>query len=216
MTASLPAAPDDTVDTAAAARGFRAALLRFVRARVADPHAAEDIVQDVLLRLHRGRHQFGDDPMLGPWLFTVARHAVIDHYRVAGRQPEVLPIDGEHDGLGEEGLAGTLPVPGFTERDATRCLEGFVQALPAPMAQALQLVDLEGLTHREVAERTGLSVPGAKSRVQRARAAVREAVARCCALDFSHPQGLVAYEPAATQDCPRVCARSCASGPGSG
>jgi predicted DNA-binding protein (UPF0251 family) len=100
---------------------------------------------------------------------------------------------------------------GFTPRDATRCLTGFVDALPSPVADALRKVDLEGLTHREVAQQSGLSVPGIKSRVQRARSAVRDAVARCCELDFSHPQGLVEYLPTQAPACPPACASNCAS-----
>lgn len=202
------------IDPAAAARTFRAALLRFVRARVADPHEAEDIVQEVLLRLHRSAGQLREGQMLGPWLFQIARHAVIDHYRARGRRPEALSIDGEIEA--DDLPVDAAPAAGFTQRDATSCLKGFVEALPAPMAQVLRLVDLQGMTHKEVAQQSGLSVPGVKSRVQRARAAVREAVTRCCALDFSHPQGLVEYESTRAPACPPACASSCRDGQGCG
>jgi RNA polymerase sigma-70 factor (ECF subfamily) len=199
----------EPVDPAAAARTFRAALARFVRSKVTDSHEAEDIVQEVMLRLHRSVGQLRARQMVGPWLFQIARNVIIDHYRARGRRPDTTPLDDELADAG--GVSEAEPSVGFTRRDATHCLAGFVEALPPSMADALRWVDLEGLTHREVASRTGLSVPGVKSRVQRARSAVRDAVVRCCELDFSHPQGLVEYLPAQAPACPPACSSSCAS-----
>lgn len=196
------------VDPSAAAQTFRAALVRFVRSKVADRHAAEDIVQEVLLRLHRSAGQLRSRQQLGPWLFQVARNVIIDHYRARSREPEPVSLEDEST---PTDLAAEEPSVGFTPRDATRCLAGFVDALPPPMADALRKVDVEGLTHREVALQSGMSVPGIKSRVQRARSAVRDAVLRCCELDFSHPQGLVEYLPARALACPPACAISCVS-----
>jgi RNA polymerase sigma-70 factor (ECF subfamily) len=199
---------NDPIDPAAAAQAFRAALVRFVRSKVNDQHEAEDIVQEVLLRLHRSAGQLRAQQQLGPWLFQVARNVIIDHYRARGRKPESISLEDEAT---DADLAAEEPSVGFTPRDATRCLTGFVEALPPPMADALRKVDLEGLTHSEVALQSGLSVPGVKSRVQRARSAVRDAVVRCCELDFSHPQGLVEYLPAQAPACPPACASNCAS-----
>jgi RNA polymerase sigma-70 factor (ECF subfamily) len=202
-------ASTEPVDPAAAARAFRAALIQFVRSKIADRHEAEDIVQEVLLRLHRSVEQLRAQQLVGPWLFQIARNVIIDYYRARGRKPDAVSLDDEIADAGA--LAEEFPSAGFTQRDATRCLAGFVEALPSPMAEALRLVDLEGLTHREVAQRTGLSIPGIKSRVQRARSAVREAVVRCCELDFSHPQGLVEYLPTQAPACPPKCSSTCLS-----
>lgn len=181
------------------ARDFRARLLRFVRARVANPADAEDIVQEVLARLHRGLGQLGADHKLGAWLFQIARNAIVDHYRAVSRAPESVPLDPGDD-------AAALAENGFSERDATHCLAGFVEQLEARQAEALRLVDLHGLTHPAAAARLGLSVPGVKSRVQRARTALKTALERCCTLDFSHPQGLVEYAPRdAASSCPARC-----------
>ena len=54
-------------------------LRGFVRRRLADPEVAEDVVQNILLSLHRARHTYRAERPFGPWLHAVARHAVVDH-----------------------------------------------------------------------------------------------------------------------------------------
>jgi len=67
--------------------------------------------------------------------------------------------------------------------------------LPQKYAEALLLSDLEGLTQHEVAARLGLSLSGAKSRVQRARRLLREAFLRCCHFEFDRRGHIIDYGP---------------------
>jgi RNA polymerase sigma-70 factor (ECF subfamily) len=69
----------------------------------------------------------------------------------------------------------------------------------------LRLVDLEGKTQRELAEVQGLSLSGAKSRVQRARVRLRERLEACCTFAFDAHGGIVAYEPRRRDECRGSC-----------
>ena len=138
---------------------YRARLHRFVLARVRDETAAEDIVHDVLARAYARRDTLRDHRKLGQWLYQIARNAIADHYR-RRRPTEELPV----------GLADQEPdESGEAQRELARCLTPFIEELPAHYRQAVMLAELQGLTQREVASKLGLSVSGAKSRVQRAR-----------------------------------------------
>lgn len=183
--ASPPAGPRppgeiSPVATQDAWLAYRAALLRFVRRRVEDDAAAEDLVQDVLLRALTRRDSVRGP--LEPWLYRVARNAIVDHYR-ARRPHEPIP----------DALAGEAP-----GRDArgelAACLEPLVRGLPARYREAVALADLEGLTQRETASRLGLTLSGAKSRVQRGRARVRELLLRCCRIELDHRGVPVDYD----------------------
>lgn len=133
----------------------------------------DDVVQDVLVRMHRGLPNLRDDERFSSWMFQVARSAIAD----IGRKHE-----------GELAVGDTLdehPAPtADDDRDAATALAGcvslFVSALPSPYREAITLVELEGKTAREAAEMVGISVSGMKSRVQRGRAQLRELFETCC------------------------------------
>jgi RNA polymerase sigma-70 factor (ECF subfamily) len=165
-------------------RAIAGELRRYVGRRVADPHAAEDIVQDVFVRLVRrldqpaGRGPGGEPPageQLHAFAFRAARNAVIDHYR--RREP------------GAELPAELVAAP---DPDAERAalaplcasFRAFVHGLPPHQREALLLTEYEGLTQKELADRLGIAVSTVKSRVQRGRARLQQALLACCSFEF--------------------------------
>ncbi len=164
---------------------YRTKLHRFVLARVKDRTTAEDIVQDVLARAYARRDTLRDHRKLGPWLYQIARNAIVDHYR-RHRPTEELPV----------GLADREPdASGQAERELARCLTPFIEELPTHYRQAVMLAELQGLTQREVASKLGLSVSGAKSRVQRARRKLEAMLLECCRVEFDARGGVAGYAP---------------------
>ncbi|HXV92169.1 MAG TPA: sigma factor, partial [Pseudonocardia sp.] len=88
-----------------------AQLRAFVRRRIADPERADDLVGEILLRIHQNLHSVDDRERLLNWVFRVARNAVVDEYRRAGRAREQLvptlvdapvadPVPGDEDPSG--------------------------------------------------------------------------------------------------------------------
>jgi RNA polymerase sigma-70 factor (ECF subfamily) len=152
---------------------------------VADPSTAEDILQDVFVRFQGRFDEFHDPVKVQGWAFLVARNAIIDHYRT--RKPtaelsESLPVEpGEIDPTEMEELH-------FIFRQ-------IMNRLPEPYREALVLTTFEGLSQEELAKRLGISVSGAKSRVQRAREQLKEMLLDFCRHEFSRTPGC--------QPCPR-------------
>jgi RNA polymerase sigma-70 factor (ECF subfamily) len=150
---------------------LRARLLAYFRPRVSDAAAAEDLVQEVLLRVHRQQDALAGVENVGAWVQRVARNALTDHYRrrasAAGArdryEAEPAPIDEPEE---PHALAA--------------CLRPLLDGLPDPYAEAVRLVELEGLTQRDAAARVGLSLSGMKSRVQRGRDRLKDALLACC------------------------------------
>ena len=91
-------------------RRFGAEIQSFVRRRISDPHRTDDIVADILLRVHKNLGKLDDRDRLAAWLFRIARNAIIDEYRRAADSREVLEaapsdrlavqIDGSDDAVG--------------------------------------------------------------------------------------------------------------------
>ena len=165
-----------------AAAGYRAALVRFVEGRVRDRAAAEDIVHDVLLRVVEKQSQLRDETKLAPWLYQMTRNAIADHHRGA-RPSEELP----------EELVAPEPEPDAL-RELADCLNPFIERLPANYRQAFELSEVQGLTQQETARRLGISLSGAKSRVQRARTKLQDMILECCAIERDHRGSIVDHE----------------------
>jgi RNA polymerase sigma-70 factor, ECF subfamily len=156
-------------------------LRGFVGRRIGDPDAADDVAQEVLLRLHRSIGDLRSQDRLDAFAYRIARNAIIDHYRsragakeIPARSDDLIArIDGEGEGDADADEAQG-------RQELARCLEPLVKRLPEPYRQALTLTDLGTLSQVEAAQVTGLSVPGMKTRVQRARAQVHDLLTACC------------------------------------
>ena len=79
------------------------------------------------------------------------------------------------------------------ERELARCLLPLMNRLPPAYRRAVTLAELEGLTQREVASSLGLSLSGAKSRVQRGRQMLAESLQDCCRVEFDRRGGIADY-----------------------
>jgi RNA polymerase sigma-70 factor, ECF subfamily len=132
----------------------------------------DDVLQDVLLRIHKNIRYLSDDSRFGPWVYSVARNAVID--RLRKKQPAIA------EAVDLDTLAD--PKEAESEQALLNCVTPFVARLPEAYRHAITLVELEGLTQAEAATIAGVSLSGMKSRVQRGRRLLREMFEECCSL----------------------------------
>ncbi|MDF1815640.1 MAG: sigma-70 family RNA polymerase sigma factor [Verrucomicrobiales bacterium] len=158
---------------------LRISLFRFVQSKVGDPHLAEDLTQEILLRGFSKLSGLKNQERLESWLFQIARHTIADHFRQA-KPTETCSED----------LPDRNEVFQFIAREdaelhriLTSFIRGVVESLPDIYRNALCYTDYEGHTQAELAKKEGISLSGAKSRVQRARQEVRGAIKRCCDIE---------------------------------
>ncbi len=134
---------------------FSQRLQAVIRARVADPADADDILQDVFLKVHLRLDTLQDESRLAPWLFQITRNAITDYYR--GRRPFVE--------LPDEYAAVSAADEDEAARQLASGLHAMIGSLPPTYQEALRLAEIEGLSQKEVAEQLDLSYSGAKSHV---------------------------------------------------
>jgi RNA polymerase sigma-70 factor, ECF subfamily len=173
---------------------FAGKLGRFIRARVADPATAEDILQDVFVKIQERLGQLEDPARLAGWIHLITRNAIIDHYRTRKHLVE---------------LPETLPAEPDTPDDELEELKAafrrMIYSLPEPYRDALVLTEFDGLSQQELAHRLGLSLSGAKSRVQRGRAQLKRMLEDCCTFEFDRRGKVIDCTPRERSDC-RECA----------
>lgn len=165
-------------------RDLRASLYAFVFSRVKNHALSEDLTQEILIKVARNQSTLRDANRLEGWIFRIARNRLNDHFRASRGGSEVfdenvhaLPEtdDQQHEALKAE------------EADLRRSLQKYirrvVEELPPHYRDALLATEFEGLSQVAYAKRAGLSVPAAKSRVQRGRKEVRRIFEECCEVE---------------------------------
>ncbi len=173
---------------------FHANLLRFVASRVRNPADAEDVVQRVFLQVHRALPTLRDADRLPAWLYQMTRRAIIDFYRTPAHKRE-LAMDDDVE------IEAEAPDEPTALSELSTCLRPLMAGLAEVDQQALALVEFEGVSQVEAARRLGVSVSGMKSRVQRARHRLRQAVETCCRIELDRRGGLTSYESRECDSC---------------
>lgn len=142
-------------------RSLVSPLRRFIGRRIADHSAVEDVMQNVLVSLHRARHTYRPERRFRPWLFAIARNAVVDHARARSRIA-AREISLEADGVPEPSVEPRTPQAPLAPE-----LVGALDALPPAQREAVELIQLEGLSVAEAAARVGISKGALKVRAHR-------------------------------------------------
>lgn len=148
-------------------------LLRFARHLTRDAAAAEDLVQDTLLRAWERRATFRGDAALRTWLHRILHNLAVDRARRTGRE---VVIDTVEDRWRDD--AYTVDTEAVVERAQLREeLEDALVRIPEIVRTTLVLHDVEGWTVREIAELLGITLSAAKQRLRRGRMALVTALA---------------------------------------
>ena len=145
-------------------------LRRFIRRRVGDDHTADDLLQETFLRIDRGLAALGDGDRVAAWVYRIARNVVHDHHRRGARGQ--TPLGDDPPAADER--------PANPRSRAGEWMDEMIRQLPEGYAEAVRLSEIEGLSQQEVADRLGLSLSGAKSRIQRGRAMLKVVLEGCC------------------------------------
>jgi len=177
---------------------MRGGLRAFIAKRVANEAEAEDILQEVFLRMHQKLDSLKDPRRVVSWLFQITRHAIIDHYRAPERRREVpagLAADMETTRTVQAApVVGEPADSGRLREELAGCLRPMIKRLPSQYREAVTLVELDGLTQNAAAKQLGLSVSGMKSRVQRGRRQLKRMLDECCLIQLDQRRSVMDYE----------------------
>ena len=171
-------------------------LKYFILKRVSDPTLADDLFQEVFLKIHSKIDSLKDDTRICGWVYSIARNTIIDHYRqnktgFVDIETIHLVKESDDENPDQETISDNTAIPlCYEENEPTVAqeiaagLKEMVESLPGKYAKALLLVEFEGVSQIELANKLGISVAGAKSRVQRGRQMLKDLLMRCCHFEF--------------------------------
>jgi RNA polymerase sigma-70 factor (ECF subfamily) len=172
-------------------------LRRFIRRRVSDDHVADDLLQETFMRVHRNIAKLKEEDRLAAWVYQIARNVIHDDYRKATNSTVAL--------------ADTNPVDDCDDQmTQLRCrgagwLDEMIRSLPDGYREAVQLAEIDELSQQEVADRLGLTLSGAKSRIQRGRSMLKGILDQCCRFEFDGRGNMIDYDPKPDRKVCRDC-----------
>lgn len=143
-------------------------LRGFVGRRLFDPTASEDVVQNVLISLHRARHTYRPERPFSPWIHAIARNSVIDFARQRTRRMQ-RETSLESDSVAEPAVDAVDPFEGRLPR----ALMAALAALPDKQREAVELIHIAGLSVAQAAERAGVTKSALKVRAHRGYRSMR-------------------------------------------
>jgi len=180
-------------------RDIEARLRPYVARRVASAADVDDIVQEILVKVHRGLSNLQDGERFGGWVYRIAQRAIADSARARARCPVARGGEPQADAA-----AGADDVAAL-QAELGECVALFVARLPSPYREAITLTDLQGLAQKDAAEMLGVSLSGVKSRVQRGREKLRDMFEACCEISVDCRGRVVECEPRARDQVPKDC-----------
>jgi len=140
---------------------------------------AEDVVQEAFLRAFRSFHRFNPGTNCRAWLFTILRNVFLNRLRTQGREVLETEMGGlDHAELATDAHVSRNPEEQFLQTMLHGDVDRALTTLPLAFREAVMLVDIEGLTYREVAEVVGCPIGTVMSRLSRGRAQLRRALGR--------------------------------------
>ncbi len=159
----------DTAAFTELVRSCRSLIYRWSVVAIGDPDDAEDVTQEVLVRLHGNLERYRTGSRFTSWLFRITRNAATDRLRSRRRQHRLL----EEGRVIHAATTGESPADRVMHDEIERILRSFLEALPGRQRQALDLIDIQGHSPAEAATMLGLDAGTVRTHLHRARRTLR-------------------------------------------
>ena len=170
---------------------FENKLKAFIVSKVHADSIADDILQDVFLKIHANIDKLKDDTKIQPWIYQITRNLIVDYFRGLKKERKELPYlfsseEESSDNFMSEALQDMIQM---------------MDDLPPEHCEALCLTEIEGMSQKIYAEKKGISYSAAKARVQRARKKLKDMLMNCCHYQFDKYGTVIGIHPANCCNC---------------
>ena len=161
-------------------------LRSFFLQQISDQALADDLLQETFIRIHRGVDSLKDQERTSAWVFRIARNVLVDHFRRKNfmeplwHEPQISDEDQDETNMNEQ---------------VGDWLRPMLSTLPENYREAVELFELQDVSQQDIADRLGLSLSGAKSRVQRGRQKLKDSLLQCCHFEFDRRGNIIDFEP---------------------
>ncbi|MTI09927.1 RNA polymerase sigma factor SigZ [Curvivirga aplysinae] len=159
---------------------YKNELTFYIKSKVSNDHDTEELLQEILMRIHSKHHTLQSSKCLKTWIYQISKNAIIDFYRRTKNTSTPYC----------ESLYQYTEI----EHPFTECLIPLIKTLPLEKQELLLAIDIQEIPQKEYAEHIGISYSTLKSRVQKAREELRHAFDNCCHMSFDMNNKVIDYK----------------------
>jgi RNA polymerase sigma-70 factor (ECF subfamily) len=160
-------------------------LKGYIMRHVSDKYEAEDILQEVGIRIQQNTNKIKDIANVKAWLYRITYNLIVDYYRKT-KKLSLL------DDFNEISIPDT-PAQENYNKETAECLLKLVEYLPATYKEAIIESDYNGKKQNMLAQKWGLSNSGSKTRIQRARKKLKAVLNSCCEVKPDHAGNIIEF-----------------------
>lgn len=170
---------------------FYQKLYSYINLRLSDNIHTDDILQDIFIKIYENLESLNDFNKIESWIIKIAKNKLTDYYRKKGLNTfdiNKMKLQNTEDNKPEDDIE-------IKKENVVSGLKMIIDGLPEKYATALQKVEIEGKRQVHFANELGISISGAKSRVQRGRKKLKEALENCCNFEYDKYGNILDYQP---------------------
>ena len=175
---------------------FHSELLNYIKSKIRSHEDAEDILQNVFIKISSNLDKLTEDVKLKNWIFTITRNAIIDYYRINASKKKL--------GVNEE---ITDDIPEHEDSDSTKgldqCMSSMIGLLPDEYREIIVESEIKGVKQKDLAEKYGVAYPSMRSKVQRGRERLKELFHNCCHIETDNLGNII--DAQGKNDCAGPC-----------
>lgn len=155
---------------------FHSELLSYIKSKVRSREDAEDILQNVFVKMSLGIDKLDEDVKIKNWIFTVTRNTIIDYYRVNANKKKLAVNEELDDQIAE-----------VEEIDQTKgldqCMGSMIGLLPDEYRDIIVESEIKGVKQKDLADKYKMAYPSMRSKVQRGRERLKQLFHNCCHIE---------------------------------
>jgi RNA polymerase sigma-70 factor (ECF subfamily) len=175
---------------------FHSDLLGYVKGKVRSREDAEDILQNVFIKISSNIDKLTEDVKLKSWIFTITRNAIIDYYRVNATKKKVAVPEEIDENILE--LDDPDPTKGLDQ-----CMNSMISLLPEEYRDIIIDSEIKGIKQKDLADKYEMAYPSMRSRVQRGRERLKQLFYNCCHIETDKHGNILAAQ--GRTDCDGPC-----------
>jgi len=177
---------------------FNEKLLNYIKAKVKNSHDAEDILQNVFIKIYNNFEQLEKQSAIKYWIYKITNNAIIDFYKkkkdVSVTPESLYKVKDEVDSIDH------------MNDEIAKCIGNMLFGLPEKYQYVYDMYENKEMKHKEIAEALDISVSASKVRLKRAKEMFKERLLKCCDFEVDKYGNILDYNQKGNcEDCNDKC-----------
>lgn len=177
---------------------FSEKLFHYIKSQVSSEHDAEDILQNVFIKIYKSIEQLENQAAIKPWIYMITKRTIIDFYK---KKKDVSVAPETFNGIKDE-----IEEMDNMNDDISKCIGNMLFTLPEKYQSVYDMYENKEMKHKEIAEKLDISLSTSKVRLNRAKQLFKDKLLVCCDFEVDKYGNIINYESKGNcHDCNGQC-----------